>query len=288
MTKKRIPLAIIFLLSIIASGFSQSYTYPVIPDSIQDRKDRISYMAMHFWDHANFSDSSLFAQPKLFLDYIYLLQSLPDETRTECIQKSTGPISTQPFGFDCLTFWLDRYFHNPQSPYYNETFFLQFVDILLENTTDEGQKNTLTYYKKMTQRNQLGCVAEDFSFVSKERTKKRLFDIDAPLLLLVFNSPNCSLCQKLEKEISDNGAIQEMINNNQLNVLAICPVADYEDFKNHEYPSNWTFGYDEEMIIVNEQLYEIRQFPSIYLLDSDKRIIIKEADYEMLITTLFN
>lgn len=285
--KKHISLTIVFLVSFIVCGFSQSNFYPIIPDSIKDREARISYMTIHFWDNSNFSDSSLLTQPKLFLDYIYLLLSLPDEERMECLPKSVWPISSQPFGFDCLMFWLDRYLHNPQSPYYNDRFFLQFVDILLETATDEGQLNELSYFKEMTQRNQIGGIAEDFSFVTKEGTKNRLYNLDAPLLLLVFNSPNCSLCQKLEKAISGNHSVQELIDNRQLKVLAISPIADYEDFINHEYPINWICGYDKEKNIVKETLYEIRQFPSIYLLDRDKRVIIKEADYDMLKAALF-
>ena len=79
--KKQISIVFVFLFLLFTLGFSQSYTYPIIPDSIKDREDRVSYMAMHFWDMANFSDSSLLAQPKLFLDYLYLLQSLPNEKR---------------------------------------------------------------------------------------------------------------------------------------------------------------------------------------------------------------
>lgn len=282
MKERRIHLTIVFLASLIASGFSQSYTYPVIPDSIKDRQDRISFMAVHFWDYANFSDSSLLAEPKPFFDYIYLLQSLPEEKAAECIQNGLWSISSQPFGFEWLMFWLDRYVHNPQSPYYNDNIFLQFVDVLLETATDKGQLNELSYFKEMAQRNPIGGIAEDFSFVLKDNTEKRLFEVKAPLLLLVFNNPDCSLCHKLEDKISRNPLIEQMVADGRMTIVAISPNANHEDWIKHAYPKNWICGFDKDMTITTDRLYEIRQFPSLYLLDDNKHVILKEADYEIL------
>ena len=64
-------------------------------------------------------------------------------------------------------------------------------------------------------------------------------------------------------------------------------MADYEDWLKHDYPKNWICGFDEGKTIVKGRLYEINQFPSIYLLDENKRVLIKEADYELLTNALF-
>lgn len=283
----------VFLLMVFLAFFSiqvipQSYHYPSIPDSIQEKEARVSYMAKHFWDHADCSDPSLFIQPKLFLDYLYLLHSLPsEEERTECIKQSIQPFSSQPVGFNYLLFWLDRYLHNSQSPLYDDTFFLQFINVLLEAVSNEGQINELSYLKEMTQQNQIDSIAVDFSFVLKDGTKKKLLEVEAPLLLLIFNSPNCSLCHKLENDVSNNLSILHLIADNQLKILSVCPTADYEDWISHNYPQNWICGFDKDMTIITNRLYEIKQFPCIYLLDKDKRVIVKEADYDALVSFLF-
>ncbi len=280
-------LVFVILFAIGTKAFSQSYSYPVIPDSLKDRNSRITYMAQHYWDNADFSDSSLFAQPKVVLDYIYLLRMLPIEERERCINNGVTAFSSQTHTADYLLFWYERYLHNPQSPYYNDTTFLFIVNALLELTTDEGLKNELTYIKNTTQRNRIGGLAEDFFFILKDGTEKRLFDIKAPLILLVFNSPDCSLCHKLEHNIATNDSIQQLITEKQLEIIAISPTADYDEWQSHEYPANWTCGLDKNKTIIKEQLYELKQYPSIYLLDKDMRVIIKEADYDMLISTLF-
>lgn len=267
--------------------YGQAYSYPEIPDTIVERLDREAYLAYHFWDNADFSDSTLLTSPKLILDYIYLLRLLPDnEQRNDCIQNGVSTYLSQSSGFAYLTFWLDRYLHNPQSPFYDDVMFLQFIEVFIEATTNRGQMNELMFLKEMTLRNQIGSIAEDFSFVLKNGTIKRLFEIESPLLLLIFNSPNCSLCHRLENSVSGNALFQQLISDNKLKIVSISPVADFDEWINHSYPANWICGFDKTSAILKERLYEIRQFPSMYLLDKDKHVIIKEANYEMLVSYL--
>lgn len=283
----RFCLVFVILFAIGTKAFPQSFNYPIIPDSIEDRNYRITYMAHHFWDNTDFSDSTIFAQPKIILDYIYLLRLLPFEEREISINNGVNAFSAQPQATELLLFWLDRYLHNPQSPCYNDSTFLVIIDVLLEKTADEGLRNELKYIKSTTQRNRIGNIAEDFYFVLKDGTEKKLSDINAPLTLLIFNSPECSLCHKLEYDITNNDSIQQLVSEKQLVIIAISPTAEYDEWQSHKYPQNWLCGFDQNKTIIKEQLYELRQFPSIYLLDKDMRVIIKEADYKMLISTLF-
>ena len=43
------------------------------------------------------------------------------------------------------------------------------------------------------------------------------------------------------------------------------------------YPDNWYNGYDPNLIIRTDLLYNVRAIPSLYLLDRDKRVIMKDA-----------
>ena len=42
-------------------------------------------------------------------------------------------------------------------------------------------------------------------------------------------------------------------------------------------PAHWINGYDPAGIIRGENLYFVRAIPSIYLLDAEKRILMKDA-----------
>ena len=265
---------------------AQTYSYPDIPDSITIKTERVAYMAYHFWDHADFSDSTLLSKPKLVLDYLYLTRQLNEIQRSECFKNTINRISINTHIYNNMLFWIERYLHNPRSPYFSDETFVQVIDAMLESSAEEENARELLYLRELLQKNQIGTVAENFEFKYKDGFMDYLFDIDAPLLLLIFNSPDCSLCHNLEQKISQNESIQQMVSNGQLKILAISPMADYDDWSNHKYPQNWICGFDDEMTIIKERLYEIKQFPSIYLLDEDKRVIIKEADYELLTSVL--
>lgn len=45
---------------------------------------------------------------------------------------------------------------------------------------------------------------------------------------------------------------------------------------------NWYVGFDVDNEISSSRLYDIQRLPSIYLLDQNKRVLLKEADYERL------
>jgi thioredoxin-related protein len=107
-------------------------------------------------------------------------------------------------------------------------------------------------------------------------------ETEAPLLLLIFNNPDCSLCHRTEEEIEGDSTIQRMIRQGRMRVLAITPDADFEEWERHHYPHNWMVGFDREKAIYGQRLYDIQRLPCMYLLDKDKRVLLKEANYERL------
>ena len=54
------------------------------------------------------------------------------------------------------------------------------------------------------------------------------------------------------------------------------------------YPDEWYNGYDPNLVIRNDMLYNIRAIPSLYLLDEDKRVILKDAPQETVFAWLAN
>ena len=43
-------------------------------------------------------------------------------------------------------------------------------------------------------------------------------------------------------------------------------------------PSHWLSGYDPDGVIRADNIYYVRAIPSVYLLDGEKRILMKDAD----------
>lgn len=272
--------AIICLIVCPLLTWGQNFIYPVPPDSIDGRQDRINYMAKHFWTESTIADTANFQGPKLLLDYLYLLKQTDEQQK--CVQSFVSFACRQENTFGLILYWLDNILYDSSSPHYNENLYSSLMNAVIISDADSIMKLIPLKRMEMMKKNQVGKHANNFSFVNKEGHNNSLYKIEAPLLLLVFNNPDCSLCHQTEKSIVQNELLQSMLDSKKLKLLAITPDADYEEWLDHQYPSNWLVGYDREKVIYEQRLYDIQRLPCLYLLDKDKRVLIKEADYDRL------
>ena len=261
---------------------AQTFHYPAPPDSISDRQERIAYMVGHFWNDQSISDTTNFQSPKLLLDYLYLLKQ-EDTRRLDNHVKSFVSLAykgEQAFGR--ILFWLDHILYDSASPHYNENMYIKLMTEVVASQADSLMKLIPAERLKMMSQNQVGKSANNFSYIDKRGKQRRLYDVEAPLLLLVFNNPDCSLCHQAGEAINGNVLLQDMLASGRLKVLAITPDADIKDWKKHQYPTTWLTGFDKEGIIYRNRLYDIQRLPCIYLLDENKQVLLKEADYYRL------
>lgn len=258
--------------------WAQGFKYPIPPDSIRDRQGRINYMAENFWNSETISDTTNFKSPKLLLDYLYLLKQQDNNAKSIKAFISLAAKSENTFG--TILYWLDNILYDSSSSHYDESLYLKLMNAVMASDADSVMKLIPAERINILQKNQIGQKANDFSFVDKAGLQYRLFEIEAPLLLLIFNNPDCSLCHQVEEQMASDYVIQRLYKSNSIKILAITPDADYEDWMEHIYPLNWMVGYDRDKVIYSQRLYDIQRLPCMYLLDRDKRVLLKEADYE--------
>ena len=261
-------------------SWGQGFSYRMPPDSIRDRQGRIDYMAEHFWNARTIADTTCFQGPKLLLDYLYLLKQT--DKSSKFVQDFVSLSCRQETTFGLILYWLDNILYDSSSPQYDEALYMKFLDAILTSDADSVMKLIPQQRKDIISKNQVGGKANNFSFVDKAGNEGDLYGTDAPLLMLVFNNPDCSLCHRAEESIAEDETIQAMMSRGEMKILAITPDAEYDDWMEHRYPPSWHVGYDREKAILDQRLYDIQRLPCFYLLDRDKRVLLKEADYERL------
>ena len=81
-----------------------------------------------------------------------------------------------------------------------------------------------------------------------------------------------------------------MISSGALAVLNIYIDEDLQAWREYMpiYPEEWYNGFDPDLVIRTDNLYSVRAIPSLYLLDKDKRIIMKDAPENKLFNYLNN
>ena len=66
-----------------------------------------------------------------------------------------------------------------------------------------------------------------------------------------------------------------------LKVLSVYPDEDMKAWKEYfpTLPTHWLNGYDASQQIKNEELYDLRAIPTLYLIDRKKFVILKDAPF---------
>ena len=49
-----------------------------------------------------------------------------------------------------------------------------------------------------------------------------------------------------------------------------------------EQPKEWICTYDDGQVITKERLYDLRAIPTFYLLDREKRVLLKDAPFRII------
>lgn len=90
------------------------------------------------------------------------------------------------------------------------------------------------------------------------------------------------------KELAESDVINGLINKHTLAILSLYTQNDTESWnkKLSDMPDNWVNAYDEKLQISNEELYDLKAMPTLYLLDKEKKVLLKDAELKDIVLFL--
>lgn len=152
---------------------------------------------------------------------------------------------------------------------------------------DEYEKIRPAYQLNTARKNRTGSTAADFAYVGRDGRRRTLRDTVGETVLLVFYDPECGHCMEVMASLRDDDAIRAAVNDGRLAVVAVFADGDRESWKRlpDVIPDEWTDALDTTGVQERE-LYSFKQLPALYLLDEDKRVLLKECDLRMLSQSL--
>ena len=167
----------------------------------------------------------------------------------------------------------EKYLYDPNSPYRNDERYLLFLQYVV--THQLADYSTNPRYQKhytMVQKNRVGHKAIDFPYTKQAGEKGQLYDLQSPYILLFFHDPNCKECQLVKQQLESQHAhlAQEGVQ-----VVAVYIDDEVEAWQKAHYPSAWVSVYAPE--IDQQDLYDIKALPTLYLLDVQKRVVVKDG-----------
>ena len=279
-----------------------------VPTALTDVGLRAAWIADHYWDPflnpaERYPGDSLYngitarELEQQTGNFAYILQLVPVSKAREAVsalydrlQAFEAEDSDRRLSGE-MTRLLEKYLYDPNSPMRCEDAFNAFATRLAQDPRlGAEQQERYAYIARMSARNATGTQAADFSFVDLAGRRRRLSDIRAEHILLIFGNPDCQSCRELMEALGAEPAISERIRSGALRVLDIYIDEDIPAWKAAaaDYPREWINGCDPEGLIRSDELYHVRAIPSLYLLDGQRTVLLKDAPQERVIAYLAN
>ena len=280
--------------SILVQNPNPNFPLKEIPESIVDKEERAIHLSKHYWDLFPFEDTTLIGQSEIteqgFVDYIHVLNYIPFKHAKRSIQYlfvQAQLADTAMYGHFASLF--EKYYYNSDSPFRNEELYIPVLETML-NSQMLSDKDFVKYdlQQEMIHKNRVGSKASDFVYTLENGDWKRMHALKSNYVILFFSRPECSACAEVGEHINNSDILTKVcalnsFSRSMLRVLNIYPGADVDHWRDEltALPQkNWTHAYDNAMILTNNRVYDIKTLPTIYLLDKNKRIILKDTSLE--------
>ena len=288
----------------------QALPFPDVmpPAMMEDPQDRAEYMAQNMWNSLT-DPSRTYPCDSLLVSGVRRTDVEQKFANwTQVLGMSSRPVAERSVSrlydralacekkdtssnvFETFAFLVDKYLFDPNSPLRDEDLYGAYASRLAayEGYT-EVQKEKYARDARLCALNKVGTKAADFRFADRRGKIRTLYGVEAPYTLLFFSNPGCEACMSIINVLKEDPQISGMISSGRLKVLNIYIDEDLDAWRSYMpvYPDEWYNGFDPDFVIRNETLYNVRAIPSLYLLDSDKTVLLKDAPENRMFEYLY-
>lgn len=271
-----------------------TFILPRIPEIMKDPEERAKYLVMHYWDRFDFADRNLIQRPEIteqaFVDYINILGYVPKENADASLVYTLQKAEIDTMMYVHFTELFEKYLYDPNSPFRNEEYYLPVLqEVVSSPLLTEERRSRYGFQQEMSRQNRVGESANDLTYTVSSGQSFRLYDLRSEYTLLMFTNPGCSTCAAVTERLRESKELKDVLALNSptrtmLTILALSPDSDPEEWKAHlsEMPAQWVYSYDKSGEITKKRLYDIKAFPTLYLLNKDKKVILKDTSIEAI------
>lgn len=269
------------------------FIQPDVPYMITDIDERTKYLALHWWDRFDFADTACIHNPdvteQVFVDFLDILPFMNDAGAAEAIRNllSRAEKEETRLVYGYFLELAEKYLYDPNSPLRDEELYVPFIEYVLSSNDSDGiSRMRPALQLEEINKNRWDAMATDFTYMLPDGRTGSLHGIRAEYILLYFHNPDCGDCQRTKEMLERSELISSLTEAGKMNILALYPNGNPEEWEaccRMSMPDGWINARDgSKKLVIKEQLYFLRAIPSLYLLDRDKRVILKDADYPRL------
>lgn len=271
-----------------------TFVLPLIPEVLTDPGERAAYLLSHFWDRFDFSDRELIQRPEIteqaFVDYINILPSVSREEGDRSLMYTLGKAASDTMFYRHFATLFEKYFYDPNSPFRNEEYYLPLLQQFVQSPLlQEEVVSRYAFQLDMALKNRIGQKSNDFHYTLESGLTFSLYELQSEYTLLMFSNPGCPTCEAVMAQLNSSKPLNDALAMNttsrtMLAILNLYPDEDITAWFSYlpQMPARWINAYDKEMEITRKKLYDIKAIPTLYLLDKEKKVILKDTSIEAI------
>lgn len=258
---------------------------PVVPRYADTPEKRSLYMADHYWDAADWSDTTLLKSDRFMgesmANYGVLLSNIDEKRRPGIISSLLNRHEITPTAYRALEEYAYRYFYYPGAPQYDAELYLLFVNALLgSGKSDEATTERLLHRRGEILKNRVRHQATMFEYVDANGETHRFSpgSGESELTFLILYDPECDVCAEAVDIMTSSKPFSAAIQSGDVSVYAINAYGDEKAAGkvSSRFPVSWHVGYSPDGEVEREEIYVIRSTPSIYIIDKEGIILEKD------------
>lgn len=276
-------------------NIEQGFRMVAVPENLKEPKERANYLVQHYWDNYDFQDTSYIHRPEVseqaLVDYLQILpiadQSVVDLAIAQTLKNAEQENRVLRYFLELYK----KYLYDPTSPQKNEEYYIVVLETMLNSDSiDEMEKVKAQFDLDMLLKNRLGEPALNITYALASGNKSSLYGLNKEYTILMFYDPDCHACGLTTDYMKDSPILQKALNAQLVDILAVYPGENKERWQEYSanVPATWINGFDESQSIHRKRMYELRALPTIYLLDKDKKVVLKDVSAGDVETYLVN
>jgi hypothetical protein len=263
---------------------AKSYHFRFVQPPVQIAEEQqVAYMRDHFWDKFDFADTLWTTKAdttEMMRAYAAYVGNFVGPLNQEPIRKLMAKASVSKKMFDYFVMLSDKVLHDPNSPYRSDELYIAVLEAQLASPYyDKYEKMAPEYDLRVVSQNRIGQPANDFYYTTKSGRRSNLYSLKNDFVIVYINNPGCAMCREITEALKQSAQISELQHKGLLKILAIYPDENLDEWHKHlaDMPSEWINGYDKGCHIERENLYNTSAIPALYLLDKEKRVLVKDS-----------
>lgn len=262
---------------------------PAIPQMLTTPEQRAEFLVNHYWDNVNFADTNYIHHADIteqaWVDYCDILSHVSLSNAQQAIRKMIDRANADKKVFNYITDLADKYLYDPNSPMRNEEYYIPVLEAMVASPVlEEIEKVRPIARLKLAQKNRIHTKALNFTYTLASGAQGSLYQLNSDYILLFINNPGCHACAETIEALKNATAINALLKEKKLTILSIYPDEELDEWHKHlsEFPKEWINGYDKKLTIRDQQIYDLKAIPTLYLLNKEKIVLLKDATAETI------